>query len=103
MLKEELRQLWSLPNREDAEKFLFDWIRQALSSGIIQLARFARKLYRHADGILNYYNFHLTTAKVEGINNRIKVIKRMAYGYRDINYFMLKIYNLHVTRYSLLR
>ncbi|MGB3860593.1 MAG: transposase, partial [Candidatus Aminicenantaceae bacterium] len=37
---------------------------------------------------------------VEGINNRIKVIKRKAYGYRDMDYFMLKIYNIHTTRYS---
>jgi transposase len=101
MLKEDLRQLWSLPSRYQAARFLSDWINKALSSGIIQLARFARKLRRHTEGILNYFNFRISTAKVEGINNRIKVLKRMAYGYRDINYFMLKIYNLHTTRYSL--
>jgi transposase len=102
VLKEDLRRLWSLPNRDHAAKFLFDWINKALSSGIIQLARFARKLRRHAEGILNYFDFPITTAKVEGINNRIKVIKRNAYGYRDIDYFKLKIYNIHTTRYALL-
>ena len=101
-IKEDLRRLWSLPTRYQAAPFLSDWIEKALSSGIIQLARFARKLRRHTDGILNYFNFRISNAKVEGINNRIKVIKRMAYGYRDINYFMLKIYNLHTSRYSLL-
>ena len=102
VLKEDLRRLWSLPTRYQAARFLSDWIEKALSSGITQLARFARKLRRHTDGILNYFNFRISNAKVEGINNRIKVIKRMAYGYRDINYFMLKIYNLHTSRYSLL-
>jgi transposase len=101
LLKEQLRRLWKQPNRIQAESFLNDWIRIALSSGVVQLARFARKLRRHAMGILNYFDFPISTAKVEGINNRIKVIKRKAYGYRDLNYFMLKIYNIHTTRYSL--
>ena len=70
-------------------------------SGVAQLARFARKLRRHAVGILNYFDFPISTAKVEGINSRIKVIKRRAYGYRDLDYFKLKIYNIHTTRYSL--
>jgi transposase len=102
VLKEDLRQLWKLPFRSQAETFLNDWICKAFSSGVAQLARFARKLRRHATGILNYFDFPISTAKVEGINNRIKVIKRKAYGYRDMEYFMLKIYNLHATRYSLL-
>jgi transposase len=100
VLKEDLRRLWRLPNRREAERFLFDWIRKALSSGITLLSRFAKKLKRHAAGILNYFDFPISTAKVEGINNRIKVIKRKAYGYRDMDYFMLKIYNIHTTRYS---
>lgn len=102
LLKEQLRRLWKLPNCTQAENFLNDWIRVALCSGVAPLARFARKLRRHAAGILNYFIFPISTAKVEGINNRIKVIKRKAYGYRDLDYFKLKIYNIHTTRYSLL-
>ena len=102
LLKEDLRRLWKLPSRSQAEKFLNSWISQALSSGVLQLMRFAKKLRRHAAGILNYFDFKISTAKVEGINNRIKVIKRKAYGYTDLDYFMLKIYNIHTTRSSLL-
>lgn len=102
VLKEDLRRLWKLPSKNQAERFLFDWIHTALSSGVIQLVRFAKKLRRHAAGILNYFLFPISTAKVEGINNHIKVIKRRAYGYRDLNYFMLKIYNLHTKKYGLL-
>ena len=100
VFKEDLRRFWRLPNRREAERYLYDRIHKALSSGISLLARFARKLKRHAAGILNYFDFPIPTAKVEGINNRIKVIKRKAYGYRDMDYFMLKIYNIHTTRYS---
>jgi len=101
VLKEDLRRLWKLPTGNQAERFLNDWIRKALSFGVIQLARFAKKMRRHIAGILNYFYFPISTAKVEGINNHIKVIKRMAYGYRDLNYFMLKIYNLHTKKYGL--
>ena len=103
VLKEDLRRLWTLPSREQAFAHLADWIAKALSSEVALLRRFARKLRRHAEGILNYYLFPISTAKVEGINNQIKVIKRKAFGYRDIHYFMLKIYNLHTLRYSLMR
>jgi transposase len=99
VLKEDLRRLWTLPSLEEALTFLGDWIRKALSSGVSLLRRFAKKLWRHAQGILNYFLFPISTAKVEGINNQIKVIKRRAFGYRDLNYFKLKIYNLHTTRY----
>jgi transposase len=102
VLKEELRRLWKMPSRQKAEKFLNEWIRMAFESGVLLLARFARKLRRHAWGILNYFIFPISTAKVEGTNNRIIVIKRRAYGYRELVYFKLKIYNLHATRYSLL-
>ncbi|MCF6170715.1 MAG: transposase, partial [Bacteroidales bacterium] len=39
---------------------------------------------------------------LEGMNNKIKVLKRKAYGYRDMEYFKLKIYNLHYAKYPLL-
>ena len=42
-------------------------------------------------GIIAHSRWPLNTSVLEGINNRIKVIKRMAYGYRDDEYFFLKI------------
>jgi len=103
VLKEELRRLWRFESREEAERFFFDWIRKALNSGIRKLVKFATRLLRHAEGVLSYFRYPISTAMVEGINNKIKVVKRKAYGYRDVEYFKLKIYNLHLSRYSLLR
>jgi transposase len=102
VLKEELRRLWRFETAEEAERFFFDWIRKAMNSGIRKLVKFAIRLLRHAEGVLNYFRYPISTAMVEGINNKIKVVKRKAYGYRDVEYFMLKIYNLHLSRYSLL-
>ena len=51
----------------------------------------AKRLIRYITGIIASTRFRLNTSVLEGMNNRIRVIKRMAYGYRDIGYFLLKI------------
>jgi transposase len=52
----------------------------------------------HRTGILAWYDGHLSTARLEGINNKIKVLKRVAYGYRDEEYFKLRLFALHDSR-----
>lgn len=101
ILKEELRGLWSKDYREEAEEYLANWVKKAWASGIKPLIKFANKIASHRTGILNYFDIPISTGKVEGINNKIKVLKRQAYGYRDMEYFKLRIYNLHESRYAL--
>ncbi|MBW1670095.1 MAG: transposase, partial [Deltaproteobacteria bacterium] len=43
----------------------------------------------------------ISTGPLEGTNNKIKTMKRQAYGYRDMEFFKLKILGLHETRYAL--
>ncbi|MEW5806831.1 MAG: transposase, partial [Acidobacteriota bacterium] len=74
---------------------------KAWASGIELLEKFANTLEEHRFGILNYFDHRMTTARVEGLNNKIKVLKRQAYGYRDMDYFKLRLYFLHETRYAL--
>ena len=97
-LKEQLRQIWSQPTKDMAEKVLDDWIRQAEQSKIIQLQKMAVTVKTYKKGILAWYDCHLSTGKVEGINNKIKVMKRNAYGFRDEKYFTLRLYALHDCR-----
>lgn len=94
-LKERLREIWSQANREQAEAVLDDWVKQAGESKIPQLQRMAATLLVHKRGILAWYECHISTGKVEGINNKIKVMKRNAYGFRDERYFKLRLYALH--------
>jgi transposase len=101
VLKEELRELWNCDTRQEAEEYLRNWLQTAWSSGIKLLIKFANKLAGHRYGILNYFDNRITTARVEGLNNKIKVLKRQAYGYRDMEYFKLRIYFLHESRYAL--
>jgi transposase len=91
VLKDELKQLWRQPPTEAANAAWKAWWDKALNSGIAPLVSFARKLEPYLHGIVSSASWRLNTSILEGINNRIKVIKRMAYGYRDDAYFFLKI------------
>ena len=84
-----------------AQRVLDDWIRRAESSGIPMLIRFAHTLAAHRSGILNYYRYPLSTGPLEGTDTKIRVLQRKAYGFRDTEFFKLKIYGLHETRYEL--
>jgi transposase len=100
-LKEELRQLWQQPNWRAGRKFLTSWCARATASGIGILQQFARTLRKHARGILNYFKFPISTGPLEGTNNKIRTMQRQAYGFRDHQFFKLKIYALHETRFEL--
>ena len=101
-LKEELRQLHVQDSKDKARCLLIDWIWEAGRSGIRILQKFARTLAIHMEGILAYYDFSISTGPLEGINNKIKTMKRQAYGFRDQEFFKLKIMGLHMTRYALI-
>jgi transposase len=100
-LKEDLRQLWTQSDKNTAEKFLTAWAARARASGISILIKFANTLCAHRTGILAYYDYPISTGPLEGTNNKIKTMKRQAYGFRDIEFFKLKIMALHETRYAL--
>jgi transposase len=102
ILKEELRAFWMCSDLGEATAALEEWIAKARASRVKALKRFAKKLLSHAYGILNYFRHRVTTGPVEGINNKIKVLKRKAYGYRDMEYFKLRIYFLNEDRHALL-
>lgn len=68
---------------------------------IRMLQRFAVTLSLHAPGILAYYDCPISTGPLEGTNTKIQLIKRQAYGFRDHEFFKLKIFALHKTKYAL--
>lgn len=90
VLKDDLKQLWDYRYARVARRFWDDWYRRAIRSRIEPLKRFARNLSHYLEGILAHCRWPLHTSLLEGINNK-KVIKRMAYGFRDDAYFFLKI------------
>lgn len=100
-LKEDLRQLWRQPDTERASAFLEDWIKRARATGIRQLVQMSNTLRLHRAGILAYYDVPISTGPLEGTNNKIKTLQRQAYGYRDTEFFYLRIFALHQSRYEL--
>ena len=91
VLKDDLKALWGYRHAGYALRFWQQWYHRAMRSRIAPLKAFARNLKPYVPGILAHCRWPLGTNLIEGINNKIKVIKRMAYGFRDDAYFFLKI------------
>jgi transposase len=91
VLKDALTELWRYKYTRAARRAWADWYGWAVRSRIRPLVIFARHLKAKLPGILAHCRYPLHTSFLEGINNKIKVLKRMAYGYRDDDYFFLKI------------
>lgn len=91
VLKDQLKRIWTYRRPAWAKRALEQWCALAEASGLKPLQTFARNLRRHAEGIINHCRYPLHTGRLEGMNNKIKVIKRMAYGFRDDASFILKI------------
>jgi transposase len=95
LLKEEFRTLWSQPSKKHAELFLDRWLEEAKTIDQEDLQTFVKTIESHREQILNYYDEPITTGPLEGLNNKIKVLKRVAYGYRDIEFFQLRVLFIH--------
>jgi transposase len=100
-MKEQLRLFWEKDDRKDGEEFLAVWCKDAMASGIKALIRVGKTLGAYRSGLLSYFKHHITSGAVEGLINKIKTLKRQAYGFRDPAYFKLRLYHLHTQRYSL--
>lgn len=91
VLKAALKELWQPTSPWQWRIAWRNWLRMAYASGIEPLRRFASRLRPYWRGIVARMRWPMHTGQLEGINNRIKVMKRMAYGYRDSDFFFLKI------------
>jgi len=92
LLKEQFLEIYRADSRTNAQAGLRQWISAALTSNILPFQELAMKFFRKRHFILNYFQQQITSAISEGINNKIKRLKRMAYGYKDVSYFLLKIH-----------
>ena len=97
-LKEDLRQFWNQVTKDEARRFLDGWIERARATGIKPLRQMANTLSLHREGLFAYYDVPISTGPLEGTNTKIKLLQRQAYGFRDQEYFRLRIFALHETR-----
>ena len=101
-LKEDLRQIWMQPNKRTARRVLRDWLARARASEIRMLCQFADTLEAHQKGVLAWYDYPISTGPLEGTNNKIRTMQRQAYGFRDHEFFKLKILGIHETKRALI-
>lgn len=83
VLRDALKDLWRDRHPGHAARAWRGWYRKTLRCHNEPLRRFARNLRPYLPGIRAHCRWPLDTNLVEGINNKIKVIKRMAYGFRE--------------------
>jgi transposase len=94
LLRDQLRQLYRFAHfghRQSAKRALDTWCRLAGEVGHPQVRRFIRRLRRHEWGILNYCDHPIGTSLLEGVNTKIRVMHRKAYGFPDPEYFILTV------------
>jgi len=101
-MKEDLRQIWNQANKSDAKIKIKSWIEMAKCSGIRMLEKFSQTMKSHINGILSWYDIRISTGPLEATNNKIKYLLRQAFGFRDMEYFKLKIYAVHEAKYALI-
>ena len=91
ILKDQLKAIYRYRRRGWAKKALDQWCGLAEQIDHPLMKRFIGRLRFFEHGILNHCDYPIGTSKLEGVNNKIKVIKRKAYGFHDPGYFALKV------------
>jgi len=92
LLKEELLSIFGVEvGKEDARKLLLEWCEMANNTKFYPFHKLAKSIQSKLKLLLNWFDTHLSNAKAEAVNNVIKVLIRRAYGYKDFEYFRLKV------------
>lgn len=97
MIKDHLELAFSADTTTEMKQEIDLIIKKCKCSDNKHLLWFARLLDNHYDGIVTHAEHKISTGKIEGINNKIKVLRRLGYGYPDDEYFFLKLLDLSRT------
>ena len=99
LIKEKLQRAYALDDPKHMGTAIADIVYYCYASKNKHLEWFGRLLMNHHDGIVGYAAHKISTAKMEGINNKIKTLRRQGYGYPDDEYFFLKLIDMSHTEY----
>ena len=94
LIKELLSTAYKTDNKKEMEDAILDIMWLCEENGNKYLIKFMKLLYNHLDGIVTHSDFKISSGKIEGINNKIKTLRREAYGYPDDEYFFLKLFDM---------
>ena len=83
-LKEQLRLIFKITDKDDVEEYLKKWLAWAQRCRIPEFVELGRKIRRHKEAILATVDRGLSSAKVEALNNKIKLLIKRSYGFRNL-------------------
>ena len=91
-IKERLRCLLKINDPNEAEAELKKWLWWAIHSRIPEIYGLYQKICRHKEHILNTIRLKMSNARIEATNNKIKLVIRKAYGFRNIQNMLDMVY-----------
>ncbi len=91
VLKDHVKLVYYYSDRQKVKNILDNWCEMAGQIEHPSVTAFIKRLRFFEYGILNHADYPIGTSWLEGVNNKIKVIKRKAYGFHDSEYFALKV------------
>jgi transposase len=102
LLKEQILSIFNdtVSTFEQIEKRLNTWFENVYNNCMNEFYGVVSMMKNHLYGILNYFRYGMTNAIAEGFNTKINIIKRRAYGFKDLEYFLLKIYQSSLRRFA---
>ena len=98
LIKEKLHNAYTLNNEDKMKKEINEIIEMCETNGNKHLLWFSKLLKNHMYGIISHAKYNISTGKLEGINNKIKTVRRQAYGFHDDEYFFLKLFDISRTK-----
>jgi cobalt-precorrin 5A hydrolase len=98
LIKEKIQHAYTLTNENEMKLEIEEIIDMCETNGNKHLLWFAKLLKSHMYGITSHAKYNISTGKIEGINNKIKTLRRQAYGYPDDEYFFLKLFDISRTK-----
>lgn len=93
LVKEMLSSAYAMADEAEMAGMIADIMDICDATGNEHFRWFSRLLDNHFEGIIAHATYRISSGKVEGINNKIKTIRRQGYGYPDDDYFFLKIFD----------
>lgn len=94
LIKEQLSLAYSRADECQMSDDIISIIDTCRATGNKHMLWFARLLESHFEGIIAHATYNITSSKIEGINNKIKTLRRQGYGYPDDEYFFLKLFDM---------
>ena len=94
LIKEKLNEAYRQTSEQLMANMMTEIIDLCTASGNKHLRWFSRLIDSHFEGIIAHATYSISAGKIEGINNKIKTLRRQGYGYPDDEYFFLKIFDI---------